>query len=335
MSDILKVLLFFVGGLLVVSWLANADIKLIDRSEFRLSSQDTTSSQTTEETIRYSRQFDTNRDGVLNADERRQSVLAHIGNTLDDIENGVPDLLEIQNASVYKDDITFSQAAASRINEHEQYVRIRATRSNAQGINISGWKLKSLVTGRTATIGRGATLPDGIARKNANDAVILGPGEEAIVTSGGSFGSFLINKCTGYFETFGDFTPSLPRECPLLEDEDLPAFGITPALLTGQEDDERDDKEEDDEYGECIDAIEDVYRCEHGTPPRTIVRSCRDFIRDYSTYDQCVALHKYDNDFYGDQWRVFLGSRDELWLRSHEIIVLLDQYGKTVDVVKY
>jgi hypothetical protein len=63
--------------------------------------------------------------------------------------------------------------------------------------------------------------------------------------------------------------------------------------------------------------------------------ACENYLRTKVSYDGCVAMHQYDDDFYEDEWRVFLGSRASLWGDNHDTIRLLDRQGRTIDVFTY
>jgi hypothetical protein len=46
-------------------------------------------------------------------------------------------------------------------------------------------------------------------------------------------------------------------------------------------------------------------------------------------------LHKNDEDFYDDEWRIYLGRGEELWKNRRETIILKDQAGKIIKEVSY
>ncbi len=135
--------------------------------------------------------------------------------------------------------------------------------------------------------------------------------------------SFFTNKCTGYLEENHDFVPALFAQCPRLSEEDLDAFNISP-----------NDFRDLDDYDMCIDAIEDVQSCREGHPSNDVPTRCKNFIRDYSDYSGCYELHRYDTDFLGDEWRIFLGETSDLWRSEREAVALIDENGKVVDVIE-
>ena len=203
----------------------------------------------------------------------------------------------------------------------EEYVTLE-TRGNAP-IDITGWKLRSSVTGGGASIGKGAKLAYS-AQINIEGNVMLESGDRAIVVTGRSpVGvSFLVNKCSGYFEQFQNFTPSLYTLCPRPADE-LNDFG--PRNLPDV----------------CIDYLERTQNCQMIlSPPTDLPPVCNSFITENINYNSCVQNHKGDDDFYGypgngREWRIFLNRDQELWKQKREIIELIDKSGVVVDSFSY
>ncbi|MBI2048990.1 MAG: hypothetical protein HYT29_00945 [Parcubacteria group bacterium] len=202
-----------------------------------------------------------------------------------------------------------------------EYVEIRAPRTNTQPIRISGWTLKSSVTGKSAGIGTGVYTPIS-GSMNPEQPIYLSPGGRAFITTGRSPKgySFRLNLCTGYFEEFQDFSPWLPLNCPYPRDENLPSGpnGLTDA---------------------CVNYIEKIGRCEAQVQPLPLSFSndplCQEYVGENINYGACVDTHKSDPDFYSTEWRVFLGRDQELWKAERETILLLDESGKVVDSVSY
>jgi len=200
-----------------------------------------------------------------------------------------------------------------------EYVEIFASYNNTQPINITGWKLKSAISGKTVTIGSGVYLPFSGA-VNREDNIFLNPGDRAIVTTGHSPKgvSFRLNTCTGYFEQFQDFTPALPQQCPRPGNEDLT---INPGVLNDT----------------CIDYIEQLPACfaHIKAIPFGFSAECSEYINKNIHYSGCLKLHKDDPGFYKTEWRIFLKRDAELWKQKRETIKLLDTKGKTIDSLSY
>lgn len=285
---------------------------------------ETGTSHTSGETS-YVRNADRNNDGVVSHAEQQQSELNRVEEEIRVLEERVAEALEATHRSPYAGMVTLRRGSVTTTDRREEYVTLEAPSSNTSNITITGWRLRSAVSGRQATIPGGLYKPKQ-KRATPLQTIFLSPGEHAYVVTASipGFGSFLTNKCTGYFNRLIDWTPSLRRDCPLLEDEHPEQFGITFNAF-----------DEEEEYDECFDAIERVGRCQDDSSTFGLEKICRDFIRTYATYEGCLELHENDADFLGNEWRIGLGRNEELWRKEREAIMLLDQNGLTVDVVKY
>ncbi len=224
--------------------------------------------------------------------------------------------------STFKNEVSFYGKGAARLTDPtREYIEIRAPRGNTQPVQITGWTVKSAVTGKSATIGKGVYLPV-LGKVNPEQPISLSPGGKAYVVTGGSPKgySFRLNTCTGYFEEFQDFAPKLPLECPYPKNENIPTGpnGATDA---------------------CLDYLGGLKRCSaHTAPlPPSFANDplCQEFVFEKINYNGCVDTHKNEADFYSTEWRVFVGRSEELWKESRETILLLDEKGKTVDSVSY
>ena len=322
MLSVIKVLFFFIATVFLVSFMNDGG--------FNLTSNTSNSSNTEglSERDTYSRSYDDNNDGIVSDAEYRRGELRRIEDEVEMIEKEVDTAVESQNRSIYYDVVSLSASGARAEQRNEEYLRINVDNDVESLINVTGWTVKSLVSGRGGKIGKGVATLDEDRPWYGEKDILLAAGDEAIITTGGAAGirtSFLTNKCMGYFDN-DRFTPGISMSCPLLENEDLEHFGLA-----------YDDFRREREYDECIDAIESVSSCEIvRSPDRDLVDDCRDFIRDYSNYDGCVELHQNDEDFYGDEWRIFLNStRNDIWREEREAIGLFDRDGKVVDVVTY
>lgn len=204
--------------------------------------------------------------------------------------------------------------AAKETDPQREYIKIRASSQNNSPLRITGWSLEGK-GGLDIKIGKGAYLVYS-AQVNPQEDIFLKPGEGAIVSTGESpIGtSFRLNKCTGYFEQFQDFYPSLPKEC-LYPDEEI----LLPNL---------DDK--------CLDYLETLSRCEMQISiPPGLSNACQTYINDKINYKTCVEVHKNDSDFYKPEWRIYLGRREEIWKNKRETIVLKDENNKIIDWKSY
>ncbi|MCI0619662.1 hypothetical protein L0Y40_01340 [Candidatus Wolfebacteria bacterium] len=279
---------------------------------------------------RLSQPVDANRDGVVSEAER-QAELKRIERELERVEETLAEALAAERASPYKDQVVLESGSARDSDYHDEYVIVRTKPSNISPVTITGWHLMSPITGTRATIGSAAHLPTGNWRNETLSPIILDPGARVIIATRSFIGktSFRTNLCTGYFDQNINIRPRLRRDCPALEDESLALHGIVFSAFNEEED-----------YDMCLDAIDRVPRCTETSPRLSFMDEddeelCEDFIRENTTYERCVSLHRNDFDFLGDEWRVFIGVGEDLWRDQREVIILTDENGKTVDVVSY
>jgi hypothetical protein len=199
----------------------------------------------------------------------------------------------------------------------EEYVTIEVASNARDNVSITGWKIVGQTSGTSAVIPGGAeTFRAGSVNQSA--AIVLRPGDEAMVTSGRSpvGSSFRENICTGYLDEFQRFDPSLDAQCPY-PSEELDAYGPK-------------------KDAECASFVSTIASCSTETDiPSKLSGSCEQFIEEDLTYNGCVANHANDRDFALPTWRVFLGARSELFNDERETIQLIDANGKVVDVLSY
>ena len=201
-----------------------------------------------------------------------------------------------------------------------EYITIYANYGNAGPINISGWQLKSTITGQGGVIGGG--METVVLNEPAQLApIMLKPGDAAVITTGASpIGtSFRENKCEGYIQQFQHFTPSLAQACPLPQNE----LSLSTNAQLAQD-------------PACVAAVSQLRPCQTLIyAPQNIDSACSDFIVPRFTYNGCVASHHTDQDFEGRQWRIFLDRNGQLWDNQTDQIVLLDAQGQLVSSVSY
>lgn len=116
-------------------------------------------------------------------------------------------------------------------------------------------------------------------------------------------------------EQFQDFVPPISGECPYISSE----------------------KDFYSLDSKCQTFIQSIHPCEANTRtlPAEITASCKAFLDSTANYNGCVATHKNDSDFYLKEWRIFLGKEKELWAQPNDTILLLDEKGRLIDVMKY
>lgn len=239
-------------------------------------------------------------------------------NLLSRIRLGFGELNE--EASPYAGSVSLSAGRAKASDADKEYVIISFAR-DADRTVLANWKLESTVSYVHVPLPGAAYLPSS-GSVNTESTIAADPGTKLYVASGRSpiGSSFRVNTCTGYFEQFQDFEPSLPQTCPAPEDElaDRVSSGFVP-------------------NDTCIDFVEDIDRCTLTLTeiPPGVGGQCQSFILETLSYSGCIAAHKDTPGFYKDEWRLFLNRDQELWRNSRERIRLLDENDKVIDAVSF
>lgn len=215
--------------------------------------------------------------------------------------------------SSYKGKINLSVWNAKETDPQNEYLEIRAS-SDIKSVSVSDWTVEDK-NGSKFSLGRGANLFF-LSQVNAQEPVILEPNGTIIITTGRSpvGASFRLNLCTGYFNQSQKFVPSLSQECPRIDEEDIPQ-NFPDA---------------------CVDYIRSLSTCRmpiNAISPE-VGNDCTVFINEKINYSGCVAAYKNENNFYRNEWRVYLNRDKEIWA-SRDTIILRDQDGKIVDEESY
>lgn len=230
-------------------------------------------------------------------------------------------------ASPYKGQITIGSANAGATDPSQQYIYLR--NSSSKSITLSGWRIASAATDKSATIPYGDPLP-GNGSATASTPITLGPGQQAVLVTGQSplGASFLENSCLGYLDRNRTYVPYLPQNCPSPRDE-------YDRYYTGNQ----------YKDASCYALVQKLNSCQTPETSSGLSSSCYAFIDQHLNYPACVASHRYDPNFQGSTWRVYLDYHnpsaknktvnDLLWRSSREAIKLLDADGKTVDLYSY
>ncbi|MBU1046703.1 hypothetical protein KKH36_02915 [Patescibacteria group bacterium] len=252
-------------------------------------------------------------------EEKIQSEIKKAQEEAEQIEYDLEKIKEAERTSIYKDKIEISRNYGSRSDVDEEYIKLRVNNLNGEKIQISDWKLRSAVTGVEVYLGNATKIPY-TSRENYKQAIFVEGGEDIIVVTGRSpIGfSFQVNKCSGYLEQFQDFQPGLSKNCPRVEDENLPVSGPN-SFNDG-----------------CWNFIDSISKCE--TPleyPLDLQSECRSYLVTNVNHNACLDNHRNDSDFFKPEWRLFLGKSTELWKKDREIIELIDSEGKIVDSYSY
>jgi hypothetical protein len=210
--------------------------------------------------------------------------------------------------------VSFYARQAKQSDPQKEYLEIELSKEGENLINITGWTVGGRI-GLDLKIPKAAHLF--IANQvNVKQNVFLSPGGKAVIATGRSpiGSSFRLNKCTGYFSQFQDFFPRLLKKCPYPRDEEWPA----------------------NLSDDCLDYIETLPRCQANfSIPVYLGNKCIKAINKQLSYNSCVAAHKSDEDFYKNEWRIYLNRDEELWKNRHDTIILRNKEGKIVDSVFY
>lgn len=203
-----------------------------------------------------------------------------------------------------------------------EYVVISASSKNTEAVNVTGWRIASLVSGRIYPIPQASRLPLP-GRTNATSDIWLSPGEHLVVSTGLSpIGvGFRQNICSGYLGEETTYVPALPRSCPRLRDH-LPP---TPEAVQTLGD-------------SCLDFINTLGRCEYhdsSLPYPQYRPECATYVAEHANYIGCVTDFKDTPEFYGSEWRAYLSRSEEIWRSSREVIRLYDNVGTVIDTYSY
>ncbi len=218
-----------------------------------------------------------------------------------------------KTTSFYKGKIFLNAVASRETDPQKEYVKISAY-SLAEPALITGWTLMNR-RGESFAIGAAASFVFS-GQVNIQNPIYLKPNETAVITTGQSpIGtSFRLNICTGYFNQFQEFSPRLAEDCPRLLDSDIPV----------------------NFPNACFDFARDLPRCRMpmSIPPEA-GNDCAVLVNEKINYNNCVASHKNEGNFYKPEWRIYLGRDKEIWDNEREYIILRDQEGEIIDVVSY
>lgn len=227
-----------------------------------------------------------------------------------------------KNASIYKGLVNIYYINRDE-NPNQEYVAVHTNSNATTSIPITGWTIKSLSSGTSVKIPQASYLYFA-GTINSEQDIYLKTNETVYITTGISpnGASFKLNKCSGYLNQFQTFIPYIGSYCPAPRNEDTSKIPKTV-------------------YNDaCFDFIDSMPSCRIQNDPLPAGSTkwsveCTDFIYKKINYPACVDTHKNDKDFYQPEWRVFLKRSSRLWKTSREDVVLLDQYGKIVDEIKY
>jgi hypothetical protein len=234
------------------------------------------------------------------------------------LEDAARDLDAFGDPSPYKGMVDITIVSAGNTAQDE-YVAIQVSSSAPRPLTITGWRLKSMASGKSATIEEGTEMPrTGV---NGTGPITLAPGDRAIIATGDSpIGvSFRENRCVGYFATRQTFNPPLSNSCPSPLDE-FERYYEGNKL--------RDDR--------CYAYVQSLPQCTTvANPPADLSYACETLVEEYLSYRGCADAHRNESGFKENRYRIYLEHGTKLWKASREAIRLLDENGKTVDLYTY
>lgn len=256
---------------------------------------------------------------TLDLPQSPADVVRTAGSKIEDFFTESEKAKQIHITSLLAKRISFDGIAGAKASDaNEEYLRILASEYAKGPIAVSGLLLRGTGYDSAVLVPRAVELPILGASATKKD-VYLPPGGRALVSSGRSpIGtSFRANMCTGYLDQFQNYAPDLRRECP------TPLEELRQTELVGEE--------------ACVEFVEKIPRCRiyQGKLPNSLSGACRVFVTEKLNYNACVAAHKNDEDFYKDEWRLFLDQQEELWRDRNEIIRLIDAKENVVDAITY
>jgi len=258
----------------------------------------------------------------VSGEMRVADELLDIERNYDSLAQQVAEAQQFGNPSPYRGQVhitdTYSGVTADDVSL--EYLMLEADPGNTAPVVVSGWSLQSVYNNIRVTIPQGTRMFYSGAIPETS-LISVSAGEKIVVSSGVSpVGiSFKENLCTGYLGQFQIFIPTLEERCPTAESEVL----VNPATSRTAD-------------PECVAFAQSIPRCQFyiGGPP-DVSDQCYSFIRNSMTYNGCVAMNKWRPSFAGDTWRVFLSRQKELWKQEHDVVRLLDQEGRVVDIWAY
>lgn len=249
--------------------------------------------------------------------ERKRRELQLISAEAIELNEQIQEQVAAENASQYIDRVSI--ANIYNVGTFNEYAVLSVRNDPGQSIVLSGWKLKSLVTGGEMTIGGATNIPEyGLP----SDAPIVITDRRARVIVNHAISpinkSFRVNICAGYLDPNNNLVPPLARQCPSAY-EDAPPVSVQT-------------------NNECLDYIDTIPLCRiprERDLPEELSRSCKDYIEENVNYISCVRNHQFDEDFFIPEWRVFSKVRGILWIENRDVIQLIDNTGKVVDTYRF
>ncbi|OGZ34922.1 MAG: hypothetical protein A3A94_02830 [Candidatus Portnoybacteria bacterium RIFCSPLOWO2_01_FULL_43_11] len=188
--------------------------------------------------------------------------------------------------------------------------------NSSEEINISGWTLKSKAD--SFSVPKAVNqLKYPFSAGDSADIRVPSRGEVLI-----SFGkspegvNCRLNQCTGYLDRDKQFFPSLPKNCPKIEEEEYGHLKKT-----------------------CRDFIKGLDSCEipdySGNWKISADNECTAFLNEKFNYNYCYKNNYLETNFLEDKWRVFLNKSTDILDNDSDKLILKDKNGFLADEYKY
>ncbi|MBI3633979.1 MAG: peptidoglycan-binding protein [Candidatus Vogelbacteria bacterium] len=206
----------------------------------------------------------------------------------------------------------YSIGGYSRVNPVNEHIVIRNQSTTTEPISITGFVLVT-TSKEEFTIPKGRELLD-LSPAQDVDITLNKSGYARIVTGLQNNNiNFKENICEGYFDEFSDFNGELLHNCPQPD-----IRSVSPKLPD-----------------HCIQIFESRDSCRTVDPTTIQVAECVAYADAHLNYQGCVKDNVKRDDFYGNNWHIWM-QRNRKFLRYiHDNVTLYDPQGKFVDTYSY
>ena len=225
----------------------------------------------------------------------------------------IPSGFTLAELSPYFKKITFNGAWAGNGSSYGEITLSSYGLNASDSVDITGWQIKTNRGGEYIPQAVNLYDPSGLT---AESDIILGQGQYVYIYSSQGPFNLRLNKCIGYMANAIKTTPSLPSNCPYVDQSAISKMGFT---------------------GTCENYIFSLGSC--GIPNLNSSQipwtdyACRDYLENNFNYKACFNAHLGDTDFLSNQWWVWTGLTP---LDSyHDTVSLFDKNGLLVDQYTY
>lgn len=206
--------------------------------------------------------------------------------------------------------ITFGTLYSGNAYSYGQISLSDSTNETTTIIDVTGWQIKSNRGGEY--IPQAIDLYDPAGMTAPGD-ILLRNGQTLNIYSNTAPFNLRMNKCIGYLGNANHFDPTLPSNCPYVNQSDIVSF-----------------------TGGCQQYIYSLNSC--AVPDMNNIAipqndyACRSYLQNLN-YGGCFYKHVGDPDFLSSEWRVWTGSN--ILDPIHDTVSLFDKNGLLVDIRTY